>query len=239
MQQISSIKQRISEYLSFKGVSDYEFYKNSGIARGVLKKDGGISEDNIAKFIAYAPQINPGWLLTGKSPMLLEDFDVNEPDTVREPLKKSYKMKTDRDIKEQLIPLYSVEATAGMVGLFKDGHETEPIDHIKVPNLPKCDGAVYVTGDSMYPLLKSGDIVMYKNIKNMPDGMFFGEMYLISLDVDGDVFISVKWLHKSEMGDEYIKLVSENRHHPPKDIQIKHVKSLALIKGSIRINSMY
>ena len=65
-------------------------------------------------------------------------------------------------------------------------------------------------------------------------------MYLVSLiNDDGDEFVMVKWLHRSDKGDEYVKLVSENRHHQPKDFHIKNVKGLALIKASVRINSMY
>ena len=41
------------------------------------------------------------------------------------------------------------------------------LDYISIPRLPKCDGAVYVTGDSMYPLLKSGDIVLYKEVSDI------------------------------------------------------------------------
>lgn len=66
MQEISPIKQRIMQVLDLKGVSRYEFYKKSGMTRGVLDKKSGISEDNIAKFIAYCPKINIEWLLTGK-----------------------------------------------------------------------------------------------------------------------------------------------------------------------------
>lgn len=239
MQQISPIKQRIVEYLENTGVSKYEFYKNSGTTRGVLEKESGISEDNIAKFLAYAKDVNPTWLVAGYGPMKIGDIDVETPDTVTEPHRKAYRLRTDRNVKQQDIPLYNIEATAGIVQLFKDSSQAEPIDFISVPNLPKCDGAVYVTGDSMYPLLKNGDIVMYKETKNLPDGLFFGEMYLVSMDVDGDEFITVKWLNKSEKGEDYIKLVSENRHHPPKDIRLEHVRAMALIKGSIRINAMF
>lgn len=164
----------------------------------------------------------------------LEDIPVlfHEPE-------KIYKLKGEKTFNGQQVPLYDIEASAGMVELFrKDNGKNKPIDFISIPNLPKCDGAIYVTGDSMYPLLKSGDIVMYKKLGNSMDNIFFGEMYLISLDLDGEEYISVKWIQKSEKGDEHIKLVSENRHHQPKDVHLSKVKALALIKGSIRINSM-
>ena len=69
-QEKSQIKRNISLYLHKKGVSDYEFYKKSGITRGVLSQPNGISEDNITRFLAYAPDINVEWLLTGEGEML-------------------------------------------------------------------------------------------------------------------------------------------------------------------------
>ncbi|MFM2394168.1 MAG: hypothetical protein RLZZ546_2150 [Bacteroidota bacterium] len=90
----------------------------------------------------------------------------------------------------------------------------------------------------MYPLLKSGDIVMYKQVHNIQDGIYWGEMYLISIDQDGDELVLVKYIQKSELGDNYVKLVSQNKHHQDKDIKIRKIKALALIKASVRVNSM-
>lgn len=145
-------------------------------------------------------------------------------------------LKTDSRQNLQRIPLYDMEAAASLVKLF-DGHENI-IDYITIPNLPKSDGALHITGDSMYPLLKSGDIVIYKRVNNIEDGIFYGEMYLLSINIDGDDTTVVKYIQKSDKGEQYIKLVSQNMHHSSKDIHLKHVKAIALIKASIRINSM-
>lgn len=69
-QEKSQIKRNISLYLHKKGVSDYEFYKKSGITRGILSQPNGISEDNISRFLAYAPDVNVVWLITGEGDML-------------------------------------------------------------------------------------------------------------------------------------------------------------------------
>lgn len=69
-QEKSQIKRNISLYLSKKGVTPYEFYKKSGVTRGVLAQDNGISEENLTRFLAYAPDVSPVWLLTGEGPML-------------------------------------------------------------------------------------------------------------------------------------------------------------------------
>jgi hypothetical protein len=70
MQEKSIIKQNILKYLDFKGISSYKFYQESGITRGVLGQNNGMSEENTAKFLVYSPDINIEWLLTGKGSML-------------------------------------------------------------------------------------------------------------------------------------------------------------------------
>ncbi|AOW11315.1 hypothetical protein EM308_08215 [Flavobacterium gilvum] len=201
----------------------------------ILNEKVPLSEKFVEKLCAVNENINKVWI-DFEEGELLKTFlsnQLNETTTV-------YKSKTDTIQERQMVPLYDTQASASMVSLFKDSNGQTPIDHISIPNLPKCDGAIYVSGDSMYPLLKSGDIIMYKRLSASIENIFWGEMYLVSLvNDDGDEFVMVKWVQKSEQGVEYIKLVSENRHHQPKDFHLKNIKGLALIKASIRVNSMY
>lgn len=78
MRQISPIKNRILQYIDYKNISKYKFYQKTGITRGVLDKESGISEENIAKFIAYSDDIDLNWLLTGKGKMLKTDNENND-----------------------------------------------------------------------------------------------------------------------------------------------------------------
>lgn len=178
-------------------------------------------------------EINFDWLLTNKGEMTVNSY--NE-DNFQVPDAK-YLLRTDRKRAMQTVPLYDFKVSAGLTKLFNDKHPNI-IDHITIPNLPKVDGAISVTGDSMYPLLKAGDIVMYKIYNNSAENIFFGEMYLLSYDLDEDTINTVKYVQRSDKGEEYIKLVSYNVHHAPKDVLLKKVKALALIKASIRINTM-
>lgn len=234
MDKISTIKENILYFIENQGIVKSDFYEKTDVAPSNFKGAGLKSEiggNKIVKILTCYPQINPGWLLTGQGSML-----KTQPENTG----AVFRLKTDNDLQHQSVPLYDIQASASVVALFRDSSTETPVDHITIPNLPKCDGAIYVSGDSMYPLLKSGDIIMYKKVANEIDNMFWGEMYLVSLiNNDGDEFVMVKWLHKSELGTDYVKLVSENRHHQPKDFHIKHIKGLALIKASVRINSMY
>ena len=109
---------------------------------------------------------------------------------------------------------------------------------VKIPSLPKCDGAIHIVGDSMYPLLKSGDIILYKQISTDINNVIYGEMYLLSYDIDGDDYIVVKYIRKSPQGEPFITLASENPEHASKDINCSRVTALALVKASVRINCM-
>jgi hypothetical protein len=54
-----------------------EFYSKTGISRGTLESNTGITETTVAKFIASYPEVSPTWLLTGKGSMLvLEDLST-------------------------------------------------------------------------------------------------------------------------------------------------------------------
>jgi len=120
--------------------------------------------------------------------------------------------------------------------LFADQTEAKPVNYIHIPNLPKCDGAIYVVGDSMYPLLKSGDIVLYKQLSDVRD-VFWGDMYLLSIDIDGEEYITVKYVQKSDH-EGYVKLVSQNQHHADKEVEISRIRAIALIKASIRMHTI-
>ena len=170
--------------------------------------------------------VNPDWLDTGRGEMF------NCPREEWQPFAK----RTDNTVPHQSVPLYNIEGTAGLVPLFVDPPKIKPIDYSHIPNLPKCDGAIYVVGDSMYPLLKSGDIVLYKQMNDW-NNIFWGDMYLLSIDVEGEEFITVKYIQKSERPG-CIKLVSQNPHHADKDIEIERVRALAFVKASIRMNSI-
>ncbi|MFR9504284.1 MAG: XRE family transcriptional regulator [Rikenellaceae bacterium] len=169
--------------------------------------------------------VNPDWLESGEGNMFNAVADVNK-----------YVMRTDNTLPLQSVPLYSIEGTAGLVPLFASDTQSEPINYINIPNLPKCDGAIYIVGDSMYPLLKSGDIVLYKQLSDLSD-IFWGDMYLLSIDIDGEEYVTVKYIQKSERED-YVKLVSQNPHHADKEIAQSRIRAIALVKASIRMNSI-
>ena len=89
----------------------------------------------------------------------------------------------------------------------------------------------------MYPLLKSGDIVLYKEIPSRAEGILWGEMYLLSFVIDGKSYTTIKYIQKAD-NERYVRLVNHNPQHSPKEIPANSIQALALVKASIRFNTM-
>lgn len=230
------VSERLGQYLDKKNISFYAFENSINAGRGsiskAVKEGKSIGSNMLENILSLYNDLNPTWLLTGEGEMFTSNTEVLINKSI-----DAFRLKTDNDLDHQQIPLYNIEAVAGLVPLFQDSKAQEPIDHISIPHLPKCDGAVYVTGDSMYPLLKSGDIVLYKEVHDIKNEIFWGEMYLLGIDMAGEEYVTVKYIQKSEQPG-YVRLVSQNKHHQDKDVAMDKITALALVKASIRINSM-
>lgn len=89
MQENSIIKQNILKYLEFKGVTQYRFYKENDVTRGILTQNNGITEENLLKFVRFAQDISLEWLLTGEGSMLKPEASSVPPDETPDELPNS------------------------------------------------------------------------------------------------------------------------------------------------------
>lgn len=210
-----------------KGLADIMGYTKSSFSQ-IINGKVPLSDKFIDKLASIDENINKVWIENGNGEMLRESNKY---------MPTTYKLKTDYNVDNQAIPLYEIDATAGLITLFDSQVTQNPVGEISIPNAPKCDGALYVRGDSMYPILKSGDIVAYKTIYD-PNNIFWGEMYLIDIDVEGEQYLTIKYIQRSDKGDDYVYLVSHNGNHQPVHILKSNIRALALVKASIRYNSM-
>lgn len=65
------------QYIDTLSISMRDFYAKTGISRGTLESDSSITEVTLAKFIAFYPEINPTWLLTGTGRKFVEDVEAS------------------------------------------------------------------------------------------------------------------------------------------------------------------
>lgn len=169
------------------------------------------------------------WLLTGEGEMIKRS---NSFDPELEVVPLHHPKSIERQHEVQTINIYDLEASAGIFSL--DPGSSNIIDVLQIPNLSKCDGAIFITGNSMQPILQSGDLVAYKLQSIKDDYIQYGEMYIVSYMQDGDSFVVCKYIHKSPNGWPRIVLASENPRYADKEIDAREVNGLGLVKASLR-----
>lgn len=218
----SPIKQNILLYLAQANVSPYEYYKITGTTRGILTQNNGISEDNIARFLAYAPDVNPTWLLTGRGKMTIDETED----------KKNLPKATRTTKPSKGIPLIPLDAVAGFPATDNEGVYMEDCDRYSIPEF-EAKGAnflIRVSGDSMNPLYNNGDIIACRKIESI---LFFqwGSIYVL----DTSQGVLVKYVEECEGSDECVLCVSENTRFKPFRLPKDDIRSLSTIIGLVRL----
>jgi len=233
MEKMLTFFDRLDIFLNDRGLNDNQVTLQTGIGNGIIgkaRKRGSLSQENIERLLCSYPDLNANWLFTGKGDMLINNQD-------KTPIINKFELRTDHEVEQQRIPLFEMEAAAGILSIENSAHkELTPTGFLSIPNLPPCDGGLFVRGDSMYPLIKSGDVVLYKQTHNL-DWLIWGEMYMIAFTVNGEDYIVVKYINKGD-DPEHIRLVSYNTHHAPIEVPVTAIRALAIIKASVRYHTM-
>lgn len=225
---VKKIVMRAKEAMGFR--NDLELADYLGIARSTLSNWIARNSMDCRLVLEKMEGVNFNWLFTGKGTP-----SIHEPAGNGAEVEILHHPRTPDKLDDREVPLYDIMAAANLQTLLEN-RQQYVMDRIIIPGLPQCDGAVFVSGDSMYPLLKSGDIIGFKMLSNM-DYIIYGEMYLVSFRIDDCDYLVVKYVNRSEKED-CIRLVSYNPHHDPMDLRKESIQGMAIVKFSIRKHMM-
>lgn len=229
---VADITRRAKRMRNFK--TDSELAAYLGISRSTLSNWTARNSIDFPLLLGKFSDVDYNWLLTGKgSPVHQEKFCNNS--LITGEVEILHNPKTADPVDDRCVPLYNISAAANLKTMLEGGPQYA-LGKIVIPGIPRCDGAIYVSGDSMYPILKSGDIIGFKFIHNFKE-IINGEMYLVSFHLGDDEYLVVKYVNPSSLPD-CIRLVSYNPHHEPMDIPLASVNAMAIVKFSIRKNMM-
>lgn len=224
MQEKSIIKQNILKYLEFIGVSPYKFYQKTGITRGILTQNNGMSEENTTRFLVCYPEVSEAWLLTGKGEMLKENIIIR---TMVNEDSDEYGIEVSSEI-NQGVPYYDVEFTSSFLEV-ENSQTIQPTSYINHPFFSGCDMVVRNSGQSMAKLICHGDAVGLVRINNWQDFFPLGEVYAI---VTENNFRMIKIITKGIDDDHYTLISkptdSKKDEFPPQ--QIKKSSIIAIFK---------
>ena len=215
----SAIKQRFNKLIEYLAISKREFERRINVSNGYLNQLRHMPKEEILERISIQfPELNISWLLTGEGEMLKSE--AQQPDSL-----------PARTEKSRIRYWVDVDATAGGLTMFDDNPMNKCIE-MSIPEFGDCTDAVNLYGDSMFPLFKSGQIIILKEwVESFID---FGNVYLV-ITKSGNRM--VKYLRKGSDA-AHVTCVSENPAFDPFEILIDDILKLYIVKGSISKNTL-
>ena len=199
----------------------------------------GVSPQTISAWIArntfdseliYAKcrYINPSWLLTGQGDMLVKNDVQQNVETKREAIPAMEGIPSDI----APIPLVTEHAAAGFGNDCFSIQESDVKDYYIIPKFRfnHVDFMIEVSGISMYPHFKSGDVIAC-TILHETKYIQWNRCHVIATRDQG---ILVKRIMPSEK-EGCFKIVSENKDFPPFDLPKEDITGLALVVGCVSL----
>ena len=199
----------------------------------------GVSPQTISAWIArntfdseliYAKcrYIDPSWLLTGQGDMLVKNDVQQNVETKREAIPAMEGIPSDI----APIPLVTEHAAAGFGNDCFSIQESDVKDYYIIPKFRfnHVDFMIEVSGISMYPHFKSGDVIAC-TILHEAKYIQWNRCHVIATRDQG---ILVKRIMPSEK-EGCFKIVSENKDFPPFDLPKEDITGLALVVGCVSL----
>lgn len=157
-----SVKQRLIQFIKYKGIGQGKFEKTVGLSNGYINQlRHSPSPQKIQMIIGVYPDLNQSWLLTGEGEML-----------------NSVKIDSEPQINfTKGVPYYNVDFIGGFDIVLND-QTISPEYLIDFRKYNEATCWCNVTGHSMEPEITHGDIIALKKIEDK-SFLPLGEVYAI------------------------------------------------------------
>lgn len=165
--------------------------------------------------------VNPSWIERGTGEMfnLPKDFKENI---------------ATNNITLQEIPIYEINHVNSLESILRGTADIQA--KMYLPMLPKCDGAITISWDTMSPKYSRGDIAIFSVIRN-PQEIIWGESYLICMQNATGQLSDFRYAELAESSQNLI-LRAHNGSFIEKEVPRSCVKMMAIIRAVLKINSI-
>lgn len=221
------LKDRLLQFIGYTGLDIAVFERSVGLSNGAVHKMGeGTRSSTIDKISEKYPVLNAAWLKTGVGEMLISEERKSK--TIEIP--DSSIVANQR--KGALI--YDIDATCGLNGRDIEFTDEKVIGSIDAPEINPDSKIIFATGDSMLPLIASGDRVVIRKIESW-DYFNYGQVYLIITNEYR--FIKRVRRHPKD-SDALILLRSENPDYDDIDLPKREIIHLFIVENILSIKNI-
>lgn len=225
-------KERLEALIShFDEGRPSRFAKRLGVSPSTISTWMSRNTIDYDLIFAKCKGVSPGWLLTGEGNMIKAELAAPK-DTqllVSTPMPKATTpTKRHSKTEKKGVPLISQTAMAGYFAGEEDA-DINAYDYFVIPSFKNVDFLIRISGDSMEPTYRSGDIVACQVVP-MQDIFFqWNRPYII----DTNQGALLKRIRQGEDND-HLLIVSDNPEYPPFQLHKSHFYHVALVKGIVR-----
>lgn len=181
-QLVNEKKFKVTEIADYTGISQYKIYKwlDDKIQSSPKAEDNAILEE---------------WLDT------LEEVPENSKDRLLK-LRKNFIEKSEVGTKV----FESAPTPATVKTVYRDEHAV-PDYVLKIPQFKDCNYGTRASGDSMYPEVRNGDLVICKELDRSAR-VIYGDMYVVHTK---DGIETIKYVKNYDVKDDWVLLVPHNK----------------------------
>lgn len=226
---LTTARLRVLYFIENQNIKKLEFLNNTGLKRGFIDRahaQSGTSDLNLSKIIDAYPSLSAKWLLTGEGAMINEAYSMEHEVSVVRESGNAYNKKSVG------IPLVDKMAVAGFWNSDFNISELDVKDRYIIPKFQhrRIDFMLEVTGSSMYPKYRSGDVI---GCTILHDTSFiqWNRAHLIGTSEQG---LLLKRLRPGTTDESYTA-ISDHKDYPPFEIPKSEIKGLALVAGTVRL----
>lgn len=212
----------------FTGGNKAQFAKHLSVSPQTIS--AWVARNTFDSELIYAKcrDINPSWLLTGEGNMLLK---ANNTQNVKEE-HEAIPFVPGESASNKPIPLVTERAAAGFGNDFFSIQGEDVKEYYIIPKFRFChvDFMIEVSGLSMFPHFKSGDVVAC-TILHDAKYIQWNRCHVIATREQG---ILVKRIMPSEE-EGCFKIVSDNKDYPSFNLPKEEITGIALVVGCVSL----
>lgn len=221
------IKERFDAFIAYKGLSRRKFQEIINVSNSYIQNiSKGVSNKVLNSISIHFPELNKEWLLTGVGEMLIDTERTDKTVSI------SQSSISEKSRKGALI--YDIDATCGTDGRALEFTDEKVIGSIDAPEINPNSQIIFASGDSMQPLIYSGDRIVIRKIESW-DYFNYGQVYLIITNE----YRFIKRVRKHPTDEENtIVLRSENEHYDDIALPKKEILYLYLVENILAIKNL-
>lgn len=127
------------------------------------------------------------------------------------------------------IPEYDLDFSCGNAVMYTDS--TAIVGTLSMSEYANATAIVRATGNSMHPLISSGDKVIIKEVENWAENIIFGQIY--GIETDGDIRTIKRVRRSSEEGIIILEPINKEEYDST-PIKAAHITRMWLVLGCIK-----